>query len=531
MSIIGVSIIWMATLGSLGWPPSPPAPALPPPPWDHLIDPDTPDGMRATVGLGDGLPYTLVMSDEFEREGRRFGEQAGDPRWTAVSRNDDTNNNLAYFTPDAVTTRLGALEITATNTGFRDATYASGSVQGWNKFCLQGGIVDVSYTLPGNPGVPGVWPGIWMMGNLGRATFTLSTEGLWPWTYNECEREIERTAGQLISACTHRAEESELSTLSGLNGAQGRGVPEIDILETRPCSDLARMGGTLAAGPAAGTCGLSTLQVAPRLPDYLRPEPMHYPDEATSWYRDLRFGDPAEMQSEINPSWCSGPRLLPAPPARASCPRLVTPPCPSLPTTHPPTHPPPTHLPPTYHPPATHLPPTYHPPPISPTHHPSHPSTTHAQPPTHSSPPTQPLPTRARAHAHTHPPPCHCGAGTARSCSTRLARTRCCLTTRTPRCTAYASSTTPGRAASSGGTSTACSASRCSTLRSAPTRSTARHRRRRRARQARTPPKTGTAATIAAALRGSSCRRGSSQRSPCTSSSRCGLRPSPASPL
>ena len=315
-----MSIIpWMANLGplgSVGWPPSPPAPALPPPPWDHLIDPDTPDGVRTTAGLGDGLPYTLVMSDEFEREGRHFGEQAGDPRWTAVSRNDDTNNNLAYFTPDAVTTRLGALEITATNTGFRDATYASGSVQGWNKFCLQGGIVDVSYTLPGKPGVPGVWPGIWMMGNLGRATFTLSTEGLWPWTYNGCEREIERTSGQLISACTHHAEESELSTLSGLNGAQGRGVPEIDILETRPCSDLARMGGTLAAGPAAGTCGLSTLQVAPRLPDYLRPEPMHYPGEATSWYRDLRFGDPAEIQSEINPSWCSGP---------ASCPRLQPP--------------------------------------------------------------------------------------------------------------------------------------------------------------------------------------------------------------
>ena len=132
--------------------------------------------MRSTVGLGDGLPYALVMSDEFESEGRHFGEAAGDPRWTAVSRNDDTNNNLAYLTPDAVTTRLGALEITATNTGFRDAKYASGSVQGWNKFCMQGGIVDVSYTLPGDPGVPGVWPGIWMMGNLGRATFTLSTE-------------------------------------------------------------------------------------------------------------------------------------------------------------------------------------------------------------------------------------------------------------------------------------------------------------------------------------------------------------------
>ena len=93
--------------------------------------------MRSTVGLGDGLPYTLVMSDEFESEGRHFGEAAGDPRWTAVSRNDDTNNNLAYLTPDAVTTRLGALEITATNTGFRDAKYASGSVQGWARRCAR----------------------------------------------------------------------------------------------------------------------------------------------------------------------------------------------------------------------------------------------------------------------------------------------------------------------------------------------------------------------------------------------------------
>ena len=26
--------------------------------------------------------------------------------------------------------------------------------------------------LPGAPGVPGVWPAIWMLGNLGRATYT-----------------------------------------------------------------------------------------------------------------------------------------------------------------------------------------------------------------------------------------------------------------------------------------------------------------------------------------------------------------------
>ena len=116
--------------------------------------------------------------------------------------------------------RKEALEITTTNTGFRDGLFASGSVQGWNKFCVQGGIVDVSFTLPGERGVPGVWPAIWMMGNLGRATFTLSTDGLWPWTYSACQPEIERTAGQLISAC----ESDQLVELAGLRPGQGLGL-------------------------------------------------------------------------------------------------------------------------------------------------------------------------------------------------------------------------------------------------------------------------------------------------------------------
>jgi hypothetical protein len=287
-------------------PPLPTSPQPPPPPpWEHFIDPDTPSEHHSTVALGDRLRYRLVMSDEFEREGRRFDENENDIRWTAVSRHDYTNDNLAYMTPDAVTTRLGALEVTTTNTGFRDSYFASGSVQGWNKFCMQGGIIDISYTLPGRPGVPGVWPGIWMMGNLGRATFTLSTEGLWPWSYSSCQRSIDRTKDQLISACN----KGESMTLSGLQNRQGRGVPEIDILEARPCSDLAAMGGKLAARNRTATCGLNTLQMAPRLPMYLRPRATHFPDATASWYRDLRFG-----AGELNPSWCDR--------TRRQCPRL-----------------------------------------------------------------------------------------------------------------------------------------------------------------------------------------------------------------
>ena len=61
------------------------------------------------------------------------------------------------MTPQMVSTHAGALEIYTTNTGFRASRYASGSVQSWEKACLQGGIVDVSFSLPGEPGAPGVW--------------------------------------------------------------------------------------------------------------------------------------------------------------------------------------------------------------------------------------------------------------------------------------------------------------------------------------------------------------------------------------
>jgi beta-glucanase (GH16 family) len=86
-----------------------------------------------------------------------------------------------------VSTRAGSIEIRTTNTGFRAAMYASASVQSWNKVCVQGGIVEVTVSLPGRAGRPGVWPAVWMLGNLGRATYPLSTDGLWPFSYSDCD--------------------------------------------------------------------------------------------------------------------------------------------------------------------------------------------------------------------------------------------------------------------------------------------------------------------------------------------------------
>jgi len=107
---------------------------------------------------------------------------------------------------------------------------------------MQGGLIEVNLKLPGamnpdsgNPVYPAyqripvedrkfypTWPGIWLMGNLGRALFSGSTRRMWPWTYNECDKRY--ADQQRISACN--------STPGfGLKPHQGRGAPEVDILE------------------------------------------------------------------------------------------------------------------------------------------------------------------------------------------------------------------------------------------------------------------------------------------------------------
>jgi hypothetical protein len=135
-------------------------------------------------------------------------------------------------------------------------------VQSWNKFCFQGGLMEVVAKLPGavskksgNPDLKDenarvenieyypTWPGIWLLGNLGRALFTGSTNRMWPWSYNVCDKELEKD--QRISACDNNPG-------FGLNPNQGRGAPEIDLLE------------------GGGTDISTSIQLAPGMPEKFR---------------------------------------------------------------------------------------------------------------------------------------------------------------------------------------------------------------------------------------------------------------------
>jgi len=124
------------------------------------IDPDT-DLKRVEniTSFVDGRKHRLVLSDEFNVENRMFHD-GSDPRWTALNKDDYTNFAMHYYNHDLVKTANGFLNIT---TIVEDVTftvnnanskkkksskmtknYQSAMLQGWNKFCFTGGIVEIS---------------------------------------------------------------------------------------------------------------------------------------------------------------------------------------------------------------------------------------------------------------------------------------------------------------------------------------------------------------------------------------------------
>ena len=85
-------------------------------------------------------------------------------------------------------------------------------LQGWDKFCFRGGVLEIRAKLPGRWDVGGLWPGLWMMGNLARATYVASSQRMWPFSHEPCDRSNQRK--QEVSGCAIRPH-------FGLNSKQG----------------------------------------------------------------------------------------------------------------------------------------------------------------------------------------------------------------------------------------------------------------------------------------------------------------------
>ncbi|THH13791.1 hypothetical protein EW146_g6466 [Bondarzewia mesenterica] len=221
-----------------------------------LIDLDTPQEAYTRVSFYDSSELELVFSDEFNTDGRTF-YPGDDPYWEAVDLHYWETNNLEWYDPAAITTKNGALTITLSQKETHDLNFQGGMMTTWNKFCFTGGYIETSVKLPGSNNIVGLWPAVWTMGNLGRAGYGASLEGMWPYTYDACD--VGTVANQTVNgspeAATVNGDASENGILSFLPGQRlsrctcngeshpgpkhsdgtyvGRSAPEIDIFEAQ----------------------------------------------------------------------------------------------------------------------------------------------------------------------------------------------------------------------------------------------------------------------------------------------------------
>ncbi|GAA6015584.1 hypothetical protein JCM10207_008135 [Rhodosporidiobolus poonsookiae] len=252
-----------------------------------LIDRDTPEDAYTRTGL-DGEKYELVFSDEFNVDGRTFWP-GDDPYWEAVDLHYWGTLDLQWYDPDAITTRDGKLVIQLDQTPTHDLNFRSGMLQSWNKFCFTGGYMVVNLSLPGVPTAQGFWPGIWTLGNLGRPGYGGTNDGVWPYSYKECDvgtlpnqtwpngtdpvaakssgsrdygGELSWLGGQRFSSCTCEEDRDEHP---GPNVKVGRGAPEIDALEGAIWSTGDRGSASQSTQIAPFTAGYAWLNSTPHI--------------------------------------------------------------------------------------------------------------------------------------------------------------------------------------------------------------------------------------------------------------------------
>lgn len=142
-----------------------------------MIDKDTPADALTKKSWLDGSDMQLIFSDEFNTEGRTF-YPGDDPYWEAVDLHYWATNNMEWYDPVSLITKGGALQITLSERQTHGLNYQGGMMSTWNKFCFTGGLIETSVRLPGVNDIMGLWPAIWTMGNLGRAGYGATLDGM-----------------------------------------------------------------------------------------------------------------------------------------------------------------------------------------------------------------------------------------------------------------------------------------------------------------------------------------------------------------
>ena len=143
-----------------------------------------------------------------------------------------------WYDPDAAWTENGTLNIRFDAFRNHNLDFRSAMLQSWNKLCFKGGRLEASISLPGRGDTIGFWPGFWAMGNLGRPGYAATTEGMWPYSYEDvCDAGItpnqsdtsglSNLPGMRLPACTCVGEDHPTP-------GKSRSAPELDVIEALP---------------------------------------------------------------------------------------------------------------------------------------------------------------------------------------------------------------------------------------------------------------------------------------------------------
>ncbi|KAF9078818.1 beta-glucan synthesis-associated [Rhodocollybia butyracea] len=219
-----------------------------------IIDLDTPKEAYTYPAFLDGSEMELVFSDEFNDDGRSF-YPGDDPYWEVIDLHYWQTGNLEWYSPEAITTKNGSLQITLSKKETHNLNY---------QVLFYRGLVLASVNLPGANNVLGLWPGtldsyqvLMTMGNLGRAGYGASLEGMWPYSYDSCDvgTAPNQTLNGLPIAATENGDPGNNNALSYLPGQRlsrctcageshpgpvhtdgtyvGRSAPELDLFEAQ----------------------------------------------------------------------------------------------------------------------------------------------------------------------------------------------------------------------------------------------------------------------------------------------------------
>ncbi|KAL8797148.1 MAG: hypothetical protein Q9195_000615 [Heterodermia aff. obscurata] len=273
----------------------------------NLIDPDTPKAAH-TKKVADGTTWNLAFSDEFNTDGRTF-YPGDDPYFQAMDLWYGVTQDLEWYDPDAVTTKDGVLELRFDAYQNHGLNYRSGMLQSWNKTCFTGGMLEASISLPGRGDTVGFWPGFWAMGNLGRPGYAATTDGLWPYSYNDDKCDAGITANQSSSdgisylpgmrlpSCTCAGEDHP-------SPGRSRSAPEIDVIEASVVS-LGPAVGAPQVGGASQSCQIAPFDI------WYQPNTdfMEFYDNSISslnTYQGAPFQQAMSGMTNLNNDWYDG---------------------------------------------------------------------------------------------------------------------------------------------------------------------------------------------------------------------------------